>query len=126
MTDETPSLLNSLRNFVQATDYIHALPFVRSNRLASAALATEQQFESHHLRDADDHEIALFRDEPNENKYDQLNHATMDPRLDSRWTATKRIGPRRVGIVEKASPLKQKMKDEPQRCLHAARKLLDI
>lgn len=129
MADAPPTLAAALKNVQDATTFINNLPFTRSNRLSAAALASEAQFEQLYLRDAEDHEIALFRSEPNENRYDPVDQATMDPRLDSRWTATKRIGPRRVGVLDKASPLKERnpdRTDDPARCLRAARKLLDV
>lgn len=115
-------VLDSLTSMRQSSLVIAALPFHRQRAFAHAALASEDYFESNLIRDAEPHELALF----------STKHARVDPSDaagEDRWTATKRLGPRRAIGRDKASPLKERRTAtvaDPARAIRAAQKLLEI
>jgi hypothetical protein len=113
-------LADSLTSLVQSSRLIQSLHFHRSQVFTRAVLASEEWFETHLIRDAEPHELALFRPS------DMLRYDAVEQVGEERWTATTRKVPERVGAVERASPLKGRGTDDPERCLRAARKLLDV
>jgi len=52
---------DSLTSLLSSSASIAALPFRRTHVLSHAALAPEEWFEAHLIRDAEPHERALFR-----------------------------------------------------------------
>lgn len=113
-------LSDSLSSLVQSSRLIQSLNFNPTQVFTRAVLSSEQWFETHLIRDAEPHELALFR------PTDTLRYDAVEQVGEERWTATTRKGPERVGAVERASPLKGRGTDDPERCLRAARKLLDV
>jgi hypothetical protein len=120
-------LSDSLSSLVQSTSLIKSLPFARTQCFTRAVLSSEEWFETHLIRDAEPYELALFR--PAESRYDVPPESSLDRTAgEERWTATQRLGPQRAGGWDKASPLKEKKGagDDPERCLKAAKRLLEI
>ncbi|GAA6064093.1 hypothetical protein JCM10212_004164, partial [Sporobolomyces blumeae] len=114
------------------------LSFPVGSILPQTVLSSVASFETHLIRDADPHELALFQ--PNDANLDywastadnnnDLNRVAGGQDADT-WTAAKRQGPRRVETAkDKASPLKDLSSKgstaDPDRCLRAAQKLLEI
>lgn len=123
-----PAALASLQS---STALLSTLHFHSTNALSAALLAPEAAFETHLIRDAAPHELALF--EPASSVQPVLlDSADLSRAGDGeRWTATKRAQPKQVGGWEKASPLKQKkgaagQQEDPLRCLKAAERLLQV
>lgn len=113
---------DSLLSIAQSSSIISSLQFHRTEVFTLAVLSPEAWFETHLIRDAEPHELALFR--PTDSRYDPI-----DAQEEEKWVATKRKGPERLGPLEKASPLKEgnrKGGDDPERCLQAAQRLLEI
>lgn len=109
---------DSLDSLLQSASVINALPFKQTQVFTLAVLSPEDWFETHLIRDAEPHELSLFR---------PARYEEQEDKVDEKWTATKRPGPERVGGWEKASPLKEKRgNDDPARCLLAAKRLLDV
>ncbi|ORY88092.1 hypothetical protein BCR35DRAFT_313096 [Leucosporidium creatinivorum] len=123
-----PAALSSLQS---STALLNSLHFTHSPSLSLALLSPESTFETHLIRDAAPHELALFQ--PSSTRYDApilLDSADLSlGHHEERWTAAKRAPPQRVGGWEKASPLKERRvqgQEDPNRCLKAAERLLDI
>lgn len=124
-----PAAFSSLQS---STDLLNSLQFTHNPSLSLALLAPEATFETHLIRDAAPHELALFQ--PSTSRYDApilLDSADLSTggHHEERWTAAKRAPPQRVGGWEKASPLKERRiqgQEDPNRCLKAAEKLLGI
>lgn len=126
-----PSALSSLQS---STALLESLQFTHNPSLSLALLAPEASFETHLIRDAAPHELALFQ--PSSTRYDApilLDSGDLSlgggAGHEERWTAAKRASPVRVGGWEKASPLKERRvqgQEDPNRCLKAAERLLDI
>lgn len=120
----TSYITDSLTSLVQSGSIIRSLAFKRTEIFSLAVLSPESYFETHLIRDAEPHELTLFR--PSDNRYDPT-----DALEEEMWVATKRKGPERVGVGERASPLKdasngRKGGEDPERCLKAAKKLLRV
>lgn len=118
----------SLASIAQSSSLIRSLTFHQTQVFTLAVLSPEAWFETHLIRDAEPHEVSLFR--PSDNRYDPI-HAQEE----EKWVATKRKGPERLGALEKASPLKEGSAgrkagggaaDDPERCILAAQRLLEI
>ncbi|KDE05179.1 hypothetical protein MVLG_04421 [Microbotryum lychnidis-dioicae p1A1 Lamole] len=139
-------LAESLNSIARSSALIDALSFRRDQAMPRAILATEKQFEAYMIRDAEPYELALFRPTL-ESRYDALDGDLIDEDdagtafgasggagsvlgAEEKWTATKRGGPQRANMFEKASPLKERKgtaaAEDPDRCLRAALKLLSI
>ncbi|SCZ93155.1 BZ3500_MvSof-1268-A1-R1_Chr6-2g08495 [Microbotryum saponariae] len=139
-------LAESLNSIALSSALIDALSFRRDQAMPRAILATEKQFEAYMIRDAEPYELALFRPTL-ESRYDALDGDLIDEDhagtafgasggagsvlgAEEKWTATKRGGPQRANMFEKASPLKERRgtaaAEDPDRCLRAALKLLSI
>ncbi|BGP15726.1 hypothetical protein JCM10213_007979 [Rhodosporidiobolus nylandii] len=137
MSSDYHRLNDAFRSLAHSTAALNALSFSSPNILPRTVLSPDDFFETHLIRDAAPHELALFEPNPATNDFS----AGQDPEEllrrqneDDRWMATKRRAPQRVAQKDKASPLKQTRNqttaghavDEPDRCLRAAKKLLDI
>lgn len=110
---------DSLDSLLASASLISSLPFHRTLSFTHAVLSPEEYFETHLIRDAEPHELSLFR--PAEERYE------VDEGKEDTWIARKRAGPQRVGEWQKASPLKERRgNDDPARCLLAAKRLLDV
>ncbi|GAA6027761.1 hypothetical protein JCM8097_008021 [Rhodosporidiobolus ruineniae] len=133
-----PDITGSFLKLADSTAKLSSFTFASSNILPRAVLSPEDYFETHLIRDAAPHELALF--EPNPATSDlaasdeQLLALQQQADQNERWVATKRKAPQRVAQKERASPLKERRRqttqpgavDEADRCLRAAQKLLDI
>lgn len=126
---------DSLASLSQSTALISSLSFTRTNTFTRAVLSSEEWFETHLIRDAEPYELALFRPSTTTAGYDPDVGGAGAGGIGAgpdEWTATKRDGPQRVGGFDKASPLKEKRggnnsnAENPERCLKAAKRLLDI
>ena len=109
-------IASSLASLSESTSLFASIKFDRQCPLSEAVLSSERQFEQSFIRDAEPHELALFE-------------APVESLPNDEDTAMKRVGPQPVAALNKdrASPLKdRKAADDPQRCLVAARKLLDV
>lgn len=124
-----PAALSSLQS---STALLNSLQITHNPSLSLALLAPEATFETHLIRDAAPHELALFQ--PSSTQYDapillDSGDLSVGGQHEERWTAAKRAAPLRVGGWDKASPLKERRvqgQEDPNRCLKAAEKLLDI
>ncbi|GAA6024230.1 hypothetical protein JCM10207_006965 [Rhodosporidiobolus poonsookiae] len=130
---------DALRSLQQSSAYLDALPFHSSCILPRAVLCSEDAFEHHLIRDAAPHELALFEPAPATQDFASAGVDAEEllarERGGDKWVANKRKGPTRVSQRDRASPLKDRRRttapghtavDEPDRCLRAAMKLLDI
>lgn len=125
--------LASLRQSARVLDH---LAFTPRAALPRAVLASDDHFETHLIRDAAPHELALF--EPNDPTNDPVIapdafDAQHPSSSGERWVAAKRAGPQRAAAARGAggqapSPLKDRRATDPDpdRCLRAAKKLLDV
>ncbi|KAJ8294900.1 DNA mismatch repair protein msh6 [Rhodotorula toruloides] len=129
-------ITEALASLSQSSRILSSLSFAPLAVLPQTVLSSEDAFETHLIRDAAPHELALF--EPND--------PTNDPVIavdafegagieGERWVAAKRAGPKRAGgVVGRPSPLKERRATtargggatDPDRCLRAAKKLLDV
>ncbi|GAA6001063.1 uncharacterized protein JCM10292_006356 [Rhodotorula paludigena] len=132
-------LSDAFASLAQSAAVLESLRFERTAVLPRTVLSSEDFFETHLIRDAAPHELALF--EPNAPSSDVLpldadeaarlaltGQAVREP-----WMATKRKGPRRAGgAKDRPSPLKERRATQapagtdPDRCLRAATRLLDV
>jgi hypothetical protein len=128
-----PDALASLQS---STELLHSINFRQTRSLTRCVLGSEADFETHLIRDAAPHELALFDLEGSNTTTTRLD-VSLDPdQVDSmqvggdKWTATKRGGPSRRGGWDRPSPLKRRpgttITDDPDRCLRAALRLLEV
>ncbi|GAA5941945.1 uncharacterized protein JCM15063_004253 [Sporobolomyces koalae] len=134
--NELLSLEQSFASLRRSSDILASLSFPNGAVLPRTVLASTAHFESHLIRDLQPHERGLFRS----NKASLDSWAVEDdatsPSAGDAWTATKRTAPKRIEMGRNvASPLKDRSldtnptarnADDPDRCLRAAQKLLDI
>lgn len=128
-----PDALASLQS---STELLHSIKFSQTRSLTRCVLGSEADFETHLIRDAAPHELALF-----DLQGTSTTNTRIDASLDSdqiealqnggdKWTATKRGGPVRRGGWDRPSPLKRRpgtsVAEDPDRCLRAALRLLEI
>ncbi|GAA5834766.1 hypothetical protein JCM11251_003658 [Rhodosporidiobolus azoricus] len=133
-------LTDAFRSLAQSTAILNSLTFPSTNILPRAVLSSEDFFETHLIRDAAPHELALFEPNPATSEFaagqeveELIRHGEGGAGRE-KWTAAKRRAPQRVAAKERPSPLKERRRqttaangvDEPDRCLRAAKKLLDI
>lgn len=128
-----PDALASLQS---STELLHSINFRQTRSLTRCVLGSEADFETHLIRDAAPHELALFDLEGSNTTTTRLD-VSLDPdQVDAmqvggdKWTATKRGGPSRRGGWDRPSPLKRRpgttITDDPDRCLRAALRLLEV
>ncbi|GAA5968883.1 hypothetical protein JCM11641_000766 [Rhodosporidiobolus odoratus] len=137
----TSYLTDAFRSLSTSTALLNSLPLSSSNILPRTVLSNEDFFETHLIRDAAPHELALFQPNAATSDFDAGGAVVDEGWLreqqggETGWGVRKRQGPVRVGAREKASPLKSARRqtqqggggvDEPDRCLRAAKKLLDV
>jgi len=138
----TSHLSAAFASLAQSAAALRACRFDQSAVLPRTVLSSEEFFETHLIRDAAPHELALF--EPAPATTDVLPHdadevaqlGLAQGQSEDKWMAIKRKGPRRAGgQKDKASPLKERRVTQaaggtggpdPDRCLRAAQKLLDV
>ncbi|GAA5901665.1 hypothetical protein JCM6882_006035 [Rhodosporidiobolus microsporus] len=131
-------LTDAFRSLTQSTAVLNSLSFPSTNILPRAVLSSEDFFETHLIRDAAPHELALFEPSPATTDFvggQEMEELARAEGGGEKWTAAKRKAPQRVAAKERPSPLKERRRqttaaaagvDEPDRCLRAAKKLLDI
>ena len=128
-----PDALASLQS---STEILQSINFSQNRSLIRCVLGSEADFETHLIRDAAPHELALFdlqgsnttttRVDPSSDpdQADPLQHGV------DQWTATKRGGPARRGGWDRPSPLTRRpgttVVEDPDRCLRAALRLLEV
>ncbi|BGP31667.1 hypothetical protein JCM10296v2_003441 [Rhodotorula toruloides] len=131
-------ITDALASLSQSSRVLSSVSFAPLAVLPQAVLSSEDAFETHLIRDAAPHELALF--EPNDPTNDPVIavdafEGGMGLEAGERWIAAKRAGPKRAGgVVERPSPLKERRATtasgggatDPDRCLRAAKKLLDV
>ncbi|GAA5894991.1 hypothetical protein JCM8208_000080 [Rhodotorula glutinis] len=135
----TPQLSAAFASLAQSAATLRSLRFERSAVLPRAVLGSDELVETHLMRDALPHELALF--EPAPASADVVPHDADEVAQmgllalghgDDKWMAAKRKGPRRAGgHIDKPSPLKARRQGgaggpDADRCLRAAQQLLDI
>lgn len=138
----TPQLSAAFASLAQSATTLRSLRFERSAVLPRAVLGSDELIETHLMRDALPHELALF--EPAPASADVIPHDADEVaqmgllalgHADDKWMAAKRKGPRRAGAhVDKPSPLQPRRAGasgaaagpDADRCLRAAQQLLDI
>ncbi|GEM07600.1 hypothetical protein Rt10032_c03g1617 [Rhodotorula toruloides] len=125
----------ALSSLSQSSRVLSSLSFAPLAILPQTVLSSEDAFETHLIRDAAPHELALF--EPNDPTNDPVIavDAFETRGTGQGWLAAKRAGPKRAGgTVARPSPLKERRAatanggatTDPDRCLRAAKKLLDV
>ncbi|GAA5964094.1 hypothetical protein JCM21900_004506 [Sporobolomyces salmonicolor] len=129
----SPYLSEALSSLSQSARLLNSLPFHRTQILPITVLSDEDFFESRLIRDAAPHELALFQPNQASGDYWGTEPDEAAAQDGERWIATKRKAPKWVDVgKDKASPLKERQRapanpvDDPDRCLRAAKKLLEI
>ncbi|GAA6013530.1 hypothetical protein JCM11491_006111 [Sporobolomyces phaffii] len=125
------TLAHSFDSLQRSSALLASLSFPNAAVLPRTVLASVGQFETTALREVQPHENGLFHaNRPTIDTWVQQEEDGL--LLDSdKWTATKRRAPKRVEISkDKPSPLEDHAaaqgKDDPERCLRAAQKLLEV
>lgn len=130
-------ITEALASLSQSSRILSSLSFAPLAVLPQTVLSSEDAFETHLIRDAAPHELALFEpNDPTNNPVIAVD-AFEGPGIEGeRWVAAKRAGPKRAGgVVGRPSPLKERRATtasggggatDPDRCLRAAKKLLDV
>lgn len=130
-----PYLSEALASLSQSASILRSLSFSSRAVLPRCVLATDDWFETHLIRDAAPNEIALF--DPNPASYpvvqleldDPLLLAAGDPNSEAhRLAVAKRRAPKRTNLnVDGVTPpTTATTRNQPERCLLTARKLLDV
>jgi hypothetical protein len=130
-------LSQSFDSLQRSSTLLASLSFPNAAVLPRTVLSSVGQFETAALREVEPHENGLFL--PNRPNIDAWIQADDDGILteNEKWTATKRKAPKRAELgKERPSPLKDRQnkpgqvgaqtKDDPDRCLRAAQKLLEV
>ena len=128
------SVSSSVHSIFTSLSFIESLPFSCTPRLSAAALAPREEWDGHHIRDAEEHERALFTANVDEAadgdgggplsnaggrddgermhrlRRSILGRGTASSRSAAAgaWQLTKRRGPLRVKGPETATPLKKR------------------
>lgn len=127
------SLDQAFRSLQRSSELLDNLEFANGAVLPRTVLSGLGQFETTALREVLPHENGLFQsNKPTLDSWTDETEGTLDD--GDKWTATKRRAPKRIEVgKEKASPLKDRQnkpaaqsKEDPDRCLRAAQKLLEI
>ncbi|BGP39631.1 hypothetical protein JCM10449v2_003582 [Rhodotorula kratochvilovae] len=136
-----PHLSAAFASLAQSAAALRSFRFEQTAVLPRTVLSSEEFFETHLIRDAAPHELALFEPAAATNDVLPLDADEVaqmglaNGQLDDKWMAIKRKGPRRAGVQkDRASPLRERRATQaghpggpdPDRCLRAAQKLLDV
>ncbi|GAA6051784.1 hypothetical protein JCM3770_004970 [Rhodotorula araucariae] len=136
-----PHLSAAFASLAQSSAALRSFRFEQTAVLPRTVLSSEEFFETHLIRDAAPHELALFEPAAATNDVLPLDADEVaqmglaNGQLDDKWMAIKRKGPRRAGGQrDRASPLRERRATQaghsggpdPDRCLRAAQKLLDV
>lgn len=134
--NNNPYLGDALASLSQSASVLRSLSFSSRAVLPRCVLSPDDWFETHLIRDAAPHEIALF--DPNPASYPVVQLELDDPLLldaanannseAHRLAVAKRRAPKRANLTPNVNvgATTTATRNEPERCLLTAQKLLDV